>query len=338
MTSTTRHTVAQANPGTDSINPATISLSIVIVTWNNTQIIRECLRSLASLDTNPAAEIIVVDNASSDGTPDLIQNEFPHVSLIRNQRNLGFAAGSNLGIRLSSGEYVCLINSDVVVPEDCVEKLLRYMGEHQDIALVGPKMILPNGSVGRSCLHFPTVANWTWRALALDAIFKRSRLFGAYLMTYFQYDRIADVDVVTGWFWVIRRKAMDQVGLLDENFFMYAEDMDWCKRVKNAGWRVVFYPEAAAIHHCGASSAVAPSRFYIEGIRARLQYCRCHHNWLVVTGFWLVSWFHEAIRILGYGALCVLRQGQTDATFKLKRSWGCLLWLMRLRTPEGKTA
>jgi GT2 family glycosyltransferase len=267
MTSTKPNDAAPSSAGSGAMSPAAIHLSIVIVTWNNARIIHECLNSLASVDNTSGLEIIIVDNDSSDGTPELIQNTFPHVTLVRSPANVGFAAGNNAGIRVARGDYLCLINSDVVVPQGCVEKLLQYIDEHHDIGVLGPKMILPDGSIGRSCLRFPTVANWIWRALALDSIFKRSHRFGAYLMTYFKYDRITDVDVLTGWFWVVRRQAISQVGLLDERFFMYGEDMDWCKRFKKAGWRVVFYPEAAAIHHCGASSSKAPSRFYVERTR-----------------------------------------------------------------------
>jgi GT2 family glycosyltransferase len=316
-----------------------VQLSIVIVTWNNVRIIRECLRSLEMLHTHSSAEIIVVDNASSDGTPDLVEREFASVRLIRNERNMGFAGGNNIGIRLSSGEYVCLVNSDVVVSEGCIENLAQYMGDHPDIGLLGPKMILSNGSVGQSCMRFPTVSNWLWRALALDAMFRKSQTFGAYLMTYFRYDRVADVEVLTGWFWMVRRKAMEQVGLLDERFFMYGEDIDWCKRFHEAGWRIVFYPEAVALHYCGASSSKMPTRFYIEMTRANLEYCRRHHSRLGVVGFWLASWIHEMVRIAGYGASYIFRRpGRSDAALKVKRSWGCLLWLMGLADLEVRGA
>jgi hypothetical protein len=312
----------------------TPSSSVVIVSWNNLRIIRQCLKSLDCLRDNPTVEVVAVDNASSDGTPDVIESEFPHVKLIRNSENLGFAKGNNVGIRHCGGKYVCLINSDVVVPEGCLEKLVQYMEEHPDIGVLGPKMILPDGSVGQSCMGFPTVASWLWRALGLDVLFKHSRRFGAYLMTYFQYDRVADVDVLTGWFWVVRREAMDQVGLLDERFFMYGEDIDWCRRFNNAGWRVVFYPHAEAIHYCAASSSRAPTRFYIEMTRANLQYCRRHHHALAVAGFWLTWWLHQVIRVLGYGiTYCVKPSTRSQAAFKMKRSWHTLVWLMGLSAP-----
>jgi GT2 family glycosyltransferase len=307
-------------------------LSIVVVTWNNARIIRDCLKSIQPIWNRPDVEIIVVDNASSDGTTDVVESEFPAVNLIRNRENLGFAGGNNIGIKESTGKYVSLINSDVVASQECLDELLRYMEEHPKIGVLGPKMIMPDGSVGASCMHFPTVGNWFWRALALDVVFKHSTRFGAYLMTYFRYDRTADVEVLTGWFWLVRREAMDEVGLLDERFFMYGEDIEWCKRFRDAGWRVVFYPGTSAVHQCGASSSRAPTRFYIEMRKANLQYCQYHHGRLAFVGYWITSCLHEVVRILGYGALCLVRRSVSheEVAVKVRRSWGCLLWLMGL--------
>jgi GT2 family glycosyltransferase len=306
--------------------------SVVVVTWNNVEIIRHCLNSLLGLSREHGLEVIVVDNASSDGTPDVVQHEFPQATLIRNAENFGFARGNNIGIEASTGRYVCLINSDVIVTEGCLEELLQYMEAHPDIGVVGPKMILPDGSVGRSCMGFPTIANWLWRALALDLFFRTSRRFGAYLMPYFQYTCTTDVEVLTGWFWVVRRLAMKEVGLLDERFFMYAEDIDWCKRFKDAGWRVVFYPHASAVHYCAASSSRAPTRFYIEMRRANLQYCQRHHNRSSVGCFWLISVLHELVRALGYCALyLLLSRSRPDSGFKARRSRDCFLWLLGWR-------
>jgi GT2 family glycosyltransferase len=339
MSSATAANGAYEGSDTDALAPPTIDLSIVIVTWNNAGIISDCLRSLKSFDADPEVEIIVVDNASGDGTPDLIEHEFSYVRLVRQDRNCGFAGGNNTGIRLSRGRYLCLVNSDVVIPTGCVEKLLRYIQDQPDIGMLGPKMILSNGSVGRSCLQFPTVVGWLWRALALDDMFKHSQRFGAYLMTYFQYDRTIDVDILTGWFWILRRQAIDEVGLLDEGFFMYGEDMDWCKRFKNAGWRTVFYSDAAAFHHCGASSSKAPSRLYVEKTRAGLKYCRRHHSRFALIGFWFVASLHELVRIAGYSVVLVFSPARSDSTLKIQRSVACLRWLLWHRAmPASESA
>lgn len=314
-----------------------MNLSVIIVTWNTRDIVRECLESLQQQGQNPNMEVIVVDNASSDGTPQLIQEIFPWVKLVRKDTNLGFAGGNNVGIKLSTGQYLGLVNSDVVVPRDCLEKMIQYMDHHPNIGMLGPKMFLKDGSIGQSCMGLPSVWNWFCRAFALDRLFKGSKVFGGFLMTHFQYDRVMDVDVLTGWFWMVRREALDRVGLLDERFFMYGEDIDWSKRFHDAGWRVVFYPEAEAIHYCGASSSNAPTRFYVEMSRANMQYFKRHHAKLTVFGFWLMMWFHETNRVIAYGAIFLLKaRRDSEAGFKMKRSIACLRWLMGMKAAEER--
>lgn len=317
------------------MNSPTSSSSIVIVTWNAKRIVQKCLQSLVQHTKNFNTEIIIVDNASSDGTPQVIREQFPQAKLVQSDTNLGFAKANNIGIALSTGKYIYLINSDVVVPEGCLEEMLRYMEQHPDIGMLGPKMVLPDGSIGQSCMRFPTVWNWFCRALALDSMFKGSSVFGDFLMTGFKYDRVADVDALSGWFWMVRREAMEQVGLLDERFFMYGEDIDWPKRFHQAGWRVVFYPGAEAVHYCAASSSQEPARFYLEMNRANIQYCQRYHNWFAVVVFWFTMWLHEVIRIVAYGFVFLLKGGRhSEAGFKVKRSTACLLWLMGLKVAK----
>lgn len=319
----------------NSNNPA---LSVVIVSWNTRKLVLECLQSLQSAVSHLPIEIIVVDNASADDTIECVRKEFPAVQLIQNQTNLGFAKANNIGIRRCTGRYVCLINSDVQVPEGCLEKMLAYMEQHADIGMLGPKMVLPDGSIGQSCMRSPTVWRWFCRALALDSLPKVSGVVGGFLMKDFNYDRVTDVDILTGWFWMVRRGAMDQVGLLDEAFFFYGEDIDWPKRFHKAGWRVVFYSEAEAMHYCGASSSKAAVRFYIEMNRANLQYCQRYHSWFGIAGFWMAMWLHEVIRIIGYGLAYVFNGCRySEAKYKVRRSIACLLWMMGLwQAKEGE--
>ena len=149
----------------------------------------------------------------------------------------------------------------------------------------------------------------------------------------FAYDRIADVQVLTGWFWMVRREALAQVGGLDEQFFMYGEDIDWCRRYWQAGWRVVFYPNAEALHYGGGSSAKAPIRFAIEMLRARLQYIRKHHSIFARIAFRVTLWLHHLLRIAGYGVLLLLSKShRAEAAFKVRQSCACLLWLAGTRS------
>jgi GT2 family glycosyltransferase len=312
-----------------------VQISIIIVTWNGKNIVAQCLDSLKQYAHKPATEVIVVDNASTDGTLEMIREQYLYVTLIANSANLGFAKANNIGIERSRGQYVCLVNSDVVVPEECIEKAINYMERNPAIGMLGPKMRLPDGTIGQSCMGFPTVWNWFCRALALDNLSMGRRIFGGFLRTDFQYDQVEDVDVLTGWFWIVTREALNQVGPLDGRYFMYGEDIDWCKRFHQAGWRVVFYPDAEAIHHTAASSKLAPVRFHIEMHRANMQYFEKYHDWLDRAGFWLVTLLHEAIRVVGYSVTYLLRKSRrAEAGFKVRRSAACLSWLIGLTPSE----
>lgn len=312
-------------------------VSVVIVTWNTKKIACDCLDSLRQCQDHLALQVIVVDNASSDGTAEAIADNYPEVTLIRNAANLGFAAANNIGIRHSTGKYVCLINSDVIVPPTCLPKMIEYMEAQPGVGVLGPKMRLPDGSIGDSCMRFPSVANWFGRALALDTIFKRLGWFGGFLMSDFRYDQTRDVDILTGWFWTIRREALNQAGLLDERFFMYGEDIEWCRRFHEFGWRVVFFADTEAIHYCRASSAKAPVRFYVEEQRANLQYVEKYHSRLSQVGFAMAVGVNEVIRASGYSLAYLIKPASRSTTaYKVKRSVACLRWLLTSMPALGR--
>ncbi len=303
----------------------TIDISIVIVTWNAKRYTEECLRSLEQQRADLAMEIIVVDNASSDGTVELVRDEFPRVNLVENPGNYGFARGNNIGLRRARGQYVCLINSDVNVPPECLPRMHEYMEATPAIGVLGPRMLGRRGTVDRSYMRFPTIWNCLCNTLALDSLFGGSRLFGGILMRDFKNTRTADVEVLNGWFLMIRRAALEQVGLLDETFFMYGEDIDWSYRFYKAGWKRVYFAGAEAIHYGGASSDNAPVRFYIEKQRANLQFWRKHHGRLGAASYRLVVYLHESLRLLGHGVRFLVKgSARAEAALKVKRSWACI--------------
>lgn len=304
-------------------------LSIIIVTWNGKRYALECLESLYAHPLEVPIEIIVVDNASTDGTPDAIRAQFPDVHVVGNQANLGFAKANNIGVALSRGKYVCLINSDVVVFPGCLDRMLALMQTNQDVGIIGPKMICPDGSVGRSVMRLPTVWNTLCAAVALNSIFPTSRLFAGFSVRSDAIANVKDVQVVGGWFWMVSRTALQQVGGLDERFFMFGEDIDWCHRFREAGWRVVFCGEAEALHYGGASSADAPARSYVEMRRANLQYFKKYHGTLGAVGYTLAIGIHELARIAGYSlSFCYDRNRRLEAGSKVRRSLSCLRWLV----------
>lgn len=308
------------------------SISIVIVTWNGKKCALECLESLQHHLCDLPVEVIVIDNASTDGTPTAIRQQFPEVVLIENDSNLGFAKANNIGIALARGEYICLINSDVVVDSECLQQMTRYMHDNETVGMLGPKMRAPDGGVGYSVMRLPTIWNTFCCAMGLHSLLPRFIKLSGYMATEFSYTKTEDVEVLTGWFWMVRRSALEQVGGLDERFFMYGEDIDWCHRFRKAGWRVVFYSEAESLHYGAASSAKAPVRFYIEMQRANLQYFRKHHGAVAGLGFLLINWVHQLIRVSGYAVLyCLNGSRRSEAAFKLMRSWSCLKWLASAR-------
>lgn len=313
----------------DSGQAPMADVSIVIVSWNTRKYLEECLTSLRTIDGNLSVKIIVADNASTDGTPEMIRTQFPEVILIETGANLGFAGGNNIGIKAASEKYVCLINSDVNVPADCLPKMYSYMEQQPTIGLLGPGMLQTDGRVHRSGMRFPTLWSVFLRALFLDSLLKGFRVFGGFLMKDFRFDRTTDIDVLNGWFWMARREALNQVGPLDDRFFMYGEDVDWCKRFHLAGWRLVFYPEARALHYGGASSSNAPSRFLVEKQCANLQYWKKYHGRASSFIYHLISYLHFTVRAAGWGIVYLTqRSSRHRAQVEIQQYLKCLRWAL----------
>jgi GT2 family glycosyltransferase len=314
------------HPGPDSPR---LMVSIVIVSWNAKDYLRQCLASLFTGACRHPMEVIVVDNASSDGSAESVAQDYPRVQLIRNATNLGFARANNIGMSAATGKYACLINSDVKVLPGCLDRLVDYQEDHPDVGMVGPRIIGGDGKCQRSCRGFPTVWNMFCRALALDTLFPGTRAFTGYSLRHWPQDTCRAVDILSGCFWLVRRKALAEVGMLDESFFMYGEDMDWCKRFWKHGWKLAFIPSAEAIHYGGASSANAPVRFYIERHRADLQYWQKHHSRPAVWFYFLVTCLHLLLRLAGYSAARLLRpSSQETYRYKAERSLAALKWML----------
>jgi hypothetical protein len=304
------------------------NVSVVIVVWNAKRYAIECLESLERYCGAVCKEVIVVDNASTDGAPEAIEELFPNVLLIRNPENYGFAKANNIGITRCSGDYVCLVNSDVAFTQDCISPMVQYFTEHPTTAMLGPKMLGADRNVRRSTMRFPTFWNSLCRALCLDRLFHHSRLFGGLMMKDFDHRHTAAVEVLNGWFLLIRRNAIEKVGLLDPQFFMYGEDLDWCYRFHRHGEQAIFFAEAEAIHYGGSSSSTAPVKFYLEQHRANWQYCKKHHGWASKVGFLLTLTIHHGLRILGAGCVYVCRPARrSEARLKMSRSFICLEWV-----------
>jgi GT2 family glycosyltransferase len=306
-------------------------VSIVIASWNVKEHLRQCLRSIESSPHSVAVETIVIDNASTDGSPQAVAEEFPRVTLVRNAENLGFARASNIGIAQASGRYLCLMNSDAFARQGALDTLVRFMDSRPSVGLAGPRILNPDGSLQPSCRRFPGLTKSLRRALAADRLLPASAHFSAEMMTHWSHDAERSVDAVSGCFWIARREAVRDVGPLDERFFFCAEDVDWCMRLRARGWDVRFCPEAEVVHVGGVSTSGAPLRFAVERERARLQLYRKHYGRAAAACFAALAFVHHAVRVPPRLLLYAIRPSQrTSLRIKLGEHVACLRWLARL--------
>ena len=237
-----------------------MNLSVVIVTWNSEEFIRNCLDSIFLSQGNFSSEVIVVDNNSSDETAKIVEQLYPQVNLIQNKRNLGYAKANNQGMEEAGGDYILLLNPDTQLFEDSLSLMYEFMEENPSIGALGPKLLNPDKTVQASCREFPTFSTLIWEFSGLSRLFPKSRIFGRWRMGYFDFERQTETDQPMASCLMLRRAALEDVGIFDENFAMFFNDVDLCHRIKKGGWKIYFYPEAKVIHHKGASTKKAKAR------------------------------------------------------------------------------
>lgn len=232
-----------------------MELSVIIVNYKTQELTLNCIDSVIKSNTKGLVyEIIVVDNASEDGSLEAIEKQFPEVKIIRNHENQGFAKANNLGIKAAKGDYILLLNSDTIVEQNTLKGALSFISDHKHIGALGCKILLPSGKLDLACKRsFPTPLNGLYHSLNLDVAFPDSVRFGAYNLTYVDENKTCSIDCIMGAFMLVPRVVIDQVGMLDEDYFMYGEDIDWCYRIKGAGYQVMYYPEVRIFHHKKAS-------------------------------------------------------------------------------------
>ncbi len=269
-------------------------LSILIVSWNVRELLRRCLMSLQQYPATRHRQpmrIIIVDNASTDGTVEMLRAEFPEVTLIANTSNRGFTGGNNDGLAVirsteyrikntdtNIADYVLLLNPDTEVTAGALDGLLDYAETHADVGLVGPQLRYPDGSVQSSRRRFPTLVTGLFESTWLQAWLPRSVLDRFYMRDIGDGETV-DADWVVGAAMLVRQSVIDQVGDLDEqNFFMYSEETDWCRRIKQAGWRVVYHPASVIIHYEGQSSGQVSARRMLLFNTSKVRYFAKHHG------------------------------------------------------------
>ncbi len=240
-----------------------------------------------------------MDNASTDGSVEMVRREFPQVHLIASEVNLGYTGGNNQGIAASQGRYILLLNPDTEVVGDALPTMVAYMDAHPDVGALGPQLLNPDGSVQSSRRRFPTLGTALVESTVIQQWWPDNRILRRYYVQDRPDDAISEVDWVTGACILLRRQAVEQVGPLDDAFFMYSEELDWCRRARDAGWKVVYLPTAQVIHHEGKSSEQVMPLRHVRFQRSKIHYFRKHH------GRWAGTLLH-AFLLLNYAYLLVI--------------------------------
>jgi hypothetical protein len=272
-----------------------VALSVIVVNWNTKELLRRCLKTLqrASAGLKGHIEILVVDNASTDGSPDMIRDEFDQVVLVTNDHNIGFARANNQALAAARGEYLMLLNPDTELNPEALSRLVTFMRLHAAVGAAGPRLSNPDGTLQVSCSRTPTIVREFWRLFHLERLYP----LAAYPRSLWDSDHELEVEVVQGACIVLRRRALEDVGLLDEDFFMYTEETDLCYRLTKAGWQISWVPWASVLHHGGQSTKQAPRAMFIELYASKVQFFRKHYGGAATMGYKLVLGLASVARI-----------------------------------------
>lgn len=254
------------NGAPPSVNPPAVErpdLTVSIVNTNNRVQLQACLQSITQNTRGVSLELFVVDNASTDGSGDMLARDFPRVTVLRNDERMGFAACHNRALERGTGRYLIILNDDTAIFPGCFETLVQFMDAHPDAGACGPRLLNPDGSLQRTGNRFPTLLFGIFEALSLNRLFPNNPVRRRDQYAGWDRSTTREVDAVSGAALLIRATAMQQIGLLDPNFFIYSEEIDWCYRLHRGGWKVYYVPDARLTHFGGQSTAArAPQKFH----------------------------------------------------------------------------
>ena len=248
-----------------------IELSIIIVSWNTVDLLDACLASIMAHPPRRYFEVIVVDNGSTDGSAQMLHRQYPDVTLLENEKNVGFARANNQGLRQASGRYLLLLNPDTEVRANALDRLIHFLEKHQNAGAVGARILNLDGTLQYSCYPIPTLLNEWLHLFHLD----RERRKG---MESWDVTQPRTVEALLGACMMVRREALDDVGFFDERFFMYSEEVDFCRRLRAAGWFLYWVPQAQVVHHGGESTRQAATDMFLQLYEGKLLYFRKHHG------------------------------------------------------------
>lgn len=279
-----------------------MTLSIIIVNYNTEKLLRGCLESVYAGANGTPFNVWVVDNNSRDNSVGMVRSRFPRVKVIKNPANVGFSKANNMVISQTDADYILLLNPDTLVIGDAIERVLKFMKEHPEVGICGCKVLNRDRTLQLACRRsIPTPSVAFYRLSGLSRFFPQSRTLAKYNLTFEDPQSTHEVDAVSGAFLMIRRQAIQDIGALDERFFMYGEELDWCLRAKRAGWSVMYYPAAEIIHYKGESTKTNSRKAALEFYRAMYLFHKKHFaadygsvsNFLIYSGIFLkalTSW------------------------------------------------
>jgi hypothetical protein len=270
-----------------------MDVSIIIVSWNTRALLATCLKSVIREAAQLRTEVILVDNASTDGSPAMVREQFPGVRLVENQANRGFASANNQGIRLASGRCVLLLNPDTEMKPGSLASLVGYMDANPRAGAAGSRLLNPDGSLQASSYPFPSLGRELWRLLHLD----RLRPLGVYEMHAWDMTRPRPVEVIQGASLMLRKAALEQVGLLDEDYFIYTEEVDLCYRLQKAGWELAYVPQSQVVHYGGQSTQQVAGEMFLHLYKSKLIFIRKHYGWGAAQLYKLVLLLASLVRL-----------------------------------------
>ncbi|MCL5958656.1 MAG: glycosyltransferase family 2 protein [Chloroflexi bacterium] len=345
-----------------------MDVSIAVIAHRHREMLRDCLRSIQAFTHEAQYEIVVVDNAANDGSAEMLAREFPFIRVIRNKSPRGYATNCNAAIVSATGRYVLVLNDDVVVlprstrlakvifsninekravlgsdvlgdPEASspgpIDEMVRFMDQNLDVGMAGPMIVGRDGEIQPQCARsFPSLRDEFFYHGRLNRLFPRSRLTGRYLMTYWDHRDSRDVDLLLGACMLVRRETIQQIGLLDERFRMYAEDVDWCYRAKKAGWRIRYLAEQRILHYGGQSTG--DLKWFVEGTRSIDNYYRKHYtpfHGLIYRG--IIRFVAAPILLIKHGILKSPLHRRRDVWFSCR---DMILWRSKLSREEKVSA
>ncbi|MCH8822882.1 MAG: glycosyltransferase family 2 protein [Planctomycetes bacterium] len=311
----------QSYKNIQTAEPSTCDVSIVIVNWNARDYLRNCLNSILAECIDISYEIIVVDNASNDNSCEMLDAEFPSVQVIANSTNNGFAGANNQGIRIAKGRYVLLLNPDTIVLDKAIDKCIVFADERPEIGIVGCQVLDDEVSISNTCFLFPSPITILLTQLGFTRKFAKSRWLGCSEMGWWDRKDEREVEVVTGMFMLTRKSAIEKVGLMDEDYFIYAEEADWCYRFWKAGYKCVFTPTSRIIHieGGGKSTAQIPERMFVQKQKSLLLFQKKNRGLLAWVATWLIFVGSQLIRMPILAAMYVFdKQGERGSDIRVR--------------------